>query len=218
MEMFQGCSAARQARALQTMVRLSVLSLLLLVSAGSDALAQSSNANWLTGPPADAFWAQLAQSPYAQAGDHGFTLYMLSYSSCSNCIVFLRDFWESRKGTIQLREIFAPINQPHFLDEAADMALTRNPAFADAYYHRTRTAPPASSSPERQVALKQVEDFVTRTNAFYRQIGHIQDGYPTFVFRAHDAKSGQDRLWIISGWGPELAADMDRWVKQGNPQ
>ena len=177
--------------------------------------AQNSKGNWLTGPPADAFWNQMALSPYAQNGDHGMTIYMLTYSSCGNCIVFLRDFWEAHRANIQLREVFAPINGPRFLDEAADVALTRDPAIAEAYYKRIRVAPPANSSRERQLALSRVETFVTQTNAFFRSIGHVQDGYPTFVFHVKDA-SGHDKLWIISGWGPELARDMERWVKDAS--
>jgi hypothetical protein len=177
------------------------------------AAAQNSKGNWLVGSTADQFWEQVGQSPYTQNGNHGMVIYMLSYSHCANCIEFLRDFWEQRKGNMQLREIFVPISQPKLLDEAADMALTRNPAFADAYYHQRRVAPTVNGSPERQAALNHVEQFTTLANQFFRKIGHIQDGYPTFIFRVKD-EQGRNKLWIISGWGPEIARDMDGWVKQ----
>lgn len=177
------------------------------------ALAQASNASWIAGPPADAFWQRLATSPYAQNGEHGMIIYMLSYSTCGNCIAFLRDFWEPRQGAIILREIFAPVNQPRYLNEAADVALTRDAAIANSYYHQTRTAPPVNSSPERQAALQRVVAFTTTTNAFLRGLGHVTDGFPTFIFRAND-EQGRNKLMIVSGFGPDFARDLDRWMKE----
>lgn len=176
--------------------------------------AQNSKGDWLTGPRADALWSDMAHGPYAQAGNHGMIVYMISYSSCVNCVAFLRDFWDSRRANMQLREIFAPINQPRYLDEAADIALTRNAETVEAYYKRLRVAPPVNSSPAREAALQRLESFTTQINDFFRQIGHIQDGFPTFVFRVKDA-SGQDKVMIVSGWGDsELTRDMDTWVKE----
>jgi len=139
---------------------------------------------------------------------------MITYSSCPNCIAFLRDFWQSRRNEIELREVFAPVNsQPHFLDEAADVALTRDPAIVDAYYHRTRTAPSATT-PGRKAALSRAEQFMTQANNAFAKIGHVRDGFPTFILRAHE--NGMDKVLILSGWGsPELTRDMDRWVKAG---
>ena len=191
-----------------------VMTLLLLLGS-SAASAQNSKGSWVTGPRADAIWNLMAQSPYAQAGDHGMVVYMISYSSCGNCIAFLRDFWESRRGDMQLREIFAPVNDPRYLNEAADIALTRSAQTAEAYYKRQQVAPPVSSSPARQAALQRVVDFNTRINTVFRQLGHVQDGYPTFVFRVKD-QAGQDKLWIVSGWGDELARDMNNWVQQAS--
>jgi hypothetical protein len=186
--------------------------LLLAYATASVALARDSNASWLAGPSADAFWSELANSPYAQNGDHGLTIYMLSYSGCGNCIAFLRDFWEPRKQNIRLREIFVPVDQPRFINEAADVALTRNEAFADAYYHQARTAPPITGSSERQTALRIATEFTTRTNALFGRIGHIQNGFPTFVFQVRD--HGVNKVWIVSGFGPDFARDLDQWVKQ----
>ena len=173
---------------------------------------QNSNANWISGAPADTFWNKLEQSPYAQDGDRGLVIYMLSYSSCGNCIAFLRDFWQARRGNMRLREIFVPINQPQFINEAADIALTRSAALADSYYHRAHIAPPANNSPERQAALQRAVAITTDANTFFRKIGHIQDGYPTFVFRVHDG--GEDKLWVVSGFGPEFAKALDGWIKK----
>ena len=173
-------------------------------------LAQNRNASWVTDARGDAFWGQLARSPYTQNGSRGLIVYMLSYSECGNCIAFLRDFWESHKTRMQLREIFVPINQPSLLDEAADMALTRDPVRADAYYHRILVAPKVNSSPERKAALDQVVSFTTRANAFFAALGHIQDGYPTFLMRVR--VGGEHRVVIVSGYGPDFARDLDRWV------
>ena len=190
-----------------------VLTLVLSFAHTRLAQAQNGKADWLTGPRADAFWADMARSPYAQAGDHGIVVYMISYSSCGNCIVFLRDFWEAHKADMQLREIFAPVNQQRYLDEAADIALTRNAETAESYYKRLRVAPPANSSPARQAALERVESFATQTNNFLRQIGHVQDSFPTFIFRVRNGSG--DRVMIVSGWGdPQLARDMDAWVRE----
>ena len=189
---------------------------MLFILASTFSMAQNNKGTWIKGPRADAFWKSLAESPYAQDGDHGMVLYMLSYSRCGNCITFLRDFWQPHRAEIQLREIFAPVSQPMFLNEAADVALTRDPAIADAYYHQTRVAPPVGSSVDRRAALDRVERFVTATNAMFRELGHVQDGYPTFVFRVKDEAppfAGQDKLWIVSGWGPELARDLNAQLR-----
>ena len=120
----------------------------------------------------------MEQAPYAQSGDHGLIIYMNSYSKCGNCIVFLRDFWEARKSKIQLREIFVPIgSQPELLNECADIALTRSAADAEAYYKRTKVAPPANSSPARQAALQKEIQFNTRLNEFFGKMGHNRDGF-----------------------------------------
>ncbi len=193
----------------------SVLMLVSLVSywSGQEVIAQNSKGNFLTGSRADEVWDLMAHSPYAQAGEHGMVVYMISYSSCGNCIVFLRDFWEAHKANMQLREIFAPVNEPRYIDEAADIALTRSAASAEAYYKRLRVAPPVNSSPDRQAALKRDEAFTTLLNGILRQIGHVQDSFPTFIFRVKDASS--DKVMIVSGWGdPQLTRDMDRWVKE----
>ncbi len=173
-------------------------------------LAQNRNGSWVTGARADAFWDQLARSPYTQNGSQGLIVYMLSYSACGNCIAFLRDFWESHKTRMQLREIFVPINQPRLLDEAADMALTRDPVRADAYYHRVLVAPKVNSSAERKAALDEAVTFTTRANAFFASLGHIQDGYPTFLMRMR--VGGEGRLIVVSGYGPDFKRDLDRWV------
>ncbi len=202
------------ARHIQPLPYLLTFSFMLTMLQGGQ--AQTSNANWLTGPRADAFWNILGQAPYAQAGTHGLVVYMISYSNCPNCILFLRDFWEPRRSDIQLREIFAPVGQPRYLDEAADIAITRNAETAEAYYKRLRTAPPANSSTERRAALQRMEALIGQVNDFYRQIGHIKDGYPTFILRAKDT-SGQDKLYVISGWGDaNMTRDFDSWVRQAS--
>jgi hypothetical protein len=194
--------------------RMATAALALQVLCASGISQPPSNFNWITGPPADNLWTLMGQSPYAQNGDRGTVIYMITYSSCPNCIAFLRDFWQSRRDEIELREVFAPVNsQAHFLDEAADVALTRDPAIVDAYYHRTRTAPPANT-PARRAALSRAELFMTQANSSFAKIGHVRDGFPTFILRVHE--DGMDKVLIISGWGsPELTRDMDRWVKAG---
>jgi len=194
--------------------RMAAFALALEMFCASGISQQPSNFNWITGPPADNLWTLMGQSSYAQNGDRGIVIYMITYSSCPNCIAFLRDFWESRRNEIELREVFAPVNsQPRFLDEAADVALTRDPAIVDAYYHRTRTAPLANT-PERRAALNRLEQFMTQANNTFAKIGHLRDGFPTFILRVHE--DGMDKVLIISGWGsPELTRDMDRWVKAG---
>ena len=177
--------------------------------------AQNSNASWVTGPRADAIWQTMAQAPYAQDGDHGMVVYMITYSACPNCVLFLRDFWQPRRSDIQLREIFAPVNsQPRFLNEAADIALTRSVASVDAYYHRSAVAPPVNT-PERRAALTQSERFLEQMGVLYQQLGHIPNSFPTFVFKVRDG--GQEKLWVISGWGdPNLTRDMTRWVQEAS--
>ena len=198
------------------LVRLALIILAIPASTEQPSFAQASKANWVSGSAAENFWNQLSQSAYTQNGDHGVIVYMISYSTCGNCIAFLRDFWETRKNDMQLREIFAPINQGHLLDEAADMTLTRSAANADAYYHRTRIAPPANT-PERQAALLRAERFQTQINQFLRQAGHIQDGFPTFIYRTHDAAG--DKINIVSGWGdPHQAKDLDLLIQQAAQQ
>ncbi len=190
-----------------------VLVLLFMRTPGS--YAQASNANWVSGPRGEAIWQSMAQAPYAQEGDHGLVVYMITYSSCPNCILFLRDFWRPHRTDIQLREIFAPVSsQPRFLNEAADIALTRSAISADAYYHRSAVAPP-TNTPERRAALVQSEKFIEQMNSLYRQLGHIQNSFPTFVLKVQDG--GQDKLWIISGWGDQnLTRDMTKWVQDSS--
>ncbi len=54
----------------------------------------------------------------------------------------------------------------------------------------------------------------TQINGFFRQIGHVTDSFPTFVFRVKDAE-GRDKVMIISGWGDQqFTRDMDTWVKE----
>ena len=177
--------------------------------------AQNSNASWVTGPRADAIWQTMAHAPYAQDGDHGMVVSMITYSACPNCVLFLRDFWQPRRSDIQLREIFAPVNsQPRFLNEAADIALTRSVASVDAYYHRSAVAPPVNT-PERRAALTQSERFLEQMGVLYQQLGHIPNSFPTFVFKVRDG--GQEKLWVISGWGdPNLTRDMTRWVQEAS--
>ena len=142
---------------------------------------------------------------------------MISYSGCGNCIAFLRDFWDSRRGGITLREIFVPVNQQRYLNEAADIAITRDAASAEAYYKQIRVAPPAHGSAERQAALQRMVNFTTQWNGMLRQIGHIQDGFPTFILRVPDSSNGLTKVLVISGWGdPRLKQDLDQWIREAS--
>ncbi len=179
----------------------------------SVAQVQNRNASFMVGSSADALWRIMEGSPYAQNGDRGLIVYMISYSSCGNCIVFLRDFWEARRSSMRLREVFAPVNQPQFLNEAADIALTRDPKSAEGYYKRSKIAPAVESSPERQAALEKVKQFNGKIHGVFNQIGQHVDGYPTFVLRETEP-NGQDRVVIVSGWGPDFAKDLDLWIKK----
>ena len=174
------------------------------------ARAQNSKGNWITGRLADELWDKLGSAPYARNGEKGMVLYMLTYSSCPNCLNFLNSFYLPKRNQIQLREIFAPLVDPRFANECADVALTRDPAVVDAYYRHTRSAPAVSSAPERARALQQVELLFGFVNSAFAKIGHLQGGFPTFIFKTHD----QVKLWIVSGFGPEFARDLDAEVQE----
>ncbi len=171
---------------------LTALALLLFVSAPSQAQQAAQS---VSGPAAAQFWQVLEHMPYA-AKNTGPVLYVLSYSTRGNCIAFRND-WDHRLKSVQVRELFAPIAaSQHFQNECADLALTRDPAVADAYYSHSRTAPPVNSSRERMEALQQMEEGFTQINNFLSRIGHIRDGYHTFIFRSSDSK----QVLIYSGY------------------
>ncbi len=123
----------------------------------------------------------LQQLPYASEHS-GTPVWVLGYTLCPYCKAFHIE-QESALSGIQLNWVIYSVGgYPQTVDEAADVALTRDWRVVDAYFDRTRTAPPVMSAQARIDAFNQMVAGITAMQALFRQAGAGDMLSPAFVW------------------------------------
>lgn len=151
----------------------------------------------------------LKNLPYAEEGE-GAVIYVIAYSTCPHARRFERD-WQGKLGNVKMRYVLYGIDD-RTMSEAAELALTRNPADFHDFLADRKRPPSVHSSNERIDAFNGVVDAL-KSGIIPALKGNR---YMDNVRSPHFFYSDGRRLLTQGGYSRESFADVLRVARKGH--
>lgn len=150
----------------------------------------------------------LKQIPYAEEGE-GATIYVIAYSTCPHARRFEND-WRGKLGNVKMRYVLYGIDN-RTMNEAAALALSRDPADFHAFMANAKSAPSIQASNERIDAFNGIVDSL--------KIGIVPalkaNRYMNNIRSPHFFYTDGRRLLTQGGYSRESFADILRISQAG---
>jgi len=151
----------------------------------------------------------LKNLPYAEEGE-GAVIYVIAYSTCPHAKRFEQD-WRGKLGNVKMRYVLYGIDE-RTASEAAELALTRDPADFHDFMAGRKKSPPVRSSNQRIDAFNGIVDALKGGLVPALKANRYTDN----IHSPHFFYSDGRRLLTQAGYSKESFADVLRVAQRGH--